>query len=640
MNEFSNGIRMRFPPQFLDELRTRTSLADVIGRKVKLAKKGREHMGLCPFHSEKTPSFTVSEEKGFYHCFGCGAHGDAIAFLTESEGVAFPEAVERLAGEAGMEIPQLSPQEEEAYAKRSTLYDVLEVAAGWFENKLATAQGEEARDYLRKRGLSDEVIRHFRIGFAPRSRNALKDALLGQKIAEDQLVESGMLVKAEEKDRTYDRFRNRIIFPIADARGRVVAFGGRAMGSETKAKYLNSPETPLFHKGDMLYNLAGARKAAFEKSEVIVAEGYMDVIALHQAGFPQAVAPLGTALTEAQIGLLWRLAPEPVLCFDGDKAGVRAAGRALERALPLLKPGHSLRFALLPQNEDPDSLIQREGAGAFARVLSGALSLSDMLWRMVTQGVDISTPERRAGLEKKALDAIAPIDDEKVRGYYMRDFRDRLFHTFRPEKTRLASRFGSAGRGTPAHRRKNHLKSNLLVGTPLGRAAGEAPVHSYIEELLVVTLLNHPALLIVHHEDLVGLDLAAPELDRLRRAILEATEEDSTLDPERLRDHLLEKGFHALYMRLTESQAMKSDWFAWPDAALADAEKGWIQTLKRYRRITTLQQEYEAVQEELSRDTTAEGFSRLMALQEEIQANSGNESDLEGYGLASERPVT
>ncbi len=630
---------MRFPPQFLDELRTRTSLADVIGRKVKLTKKGREHTGLCPFHSEKTPSFTVSEEKGFYHCFGCGAHGDAIAFLTESEGVAFPEAVERLAGEAGMEIPQLSPREEEAFARRSTLYDVLEAAAGWFENKLATPQGEEAREYLKKRGLSDEVIRHFRIGFAPRSRNALKDTLLGQKITEDQLVESGMLVKAEDKDRTYDRFRNRIIFPIADARGRVVAFGGRAMGSETKAKYLNSPETPLFHKGDMLYNLAGARKAAFEKSEVIVAEGYMDVIALHQAGFEQAVAPLGTALTEAQIGLLWRLAPEPVLCFDGDQAGVRAAGRALERALPLLKPGHSLRFALLPHNEDPDSLIQREGATAFTRVLEAALSLSDMLWRLVTQGVDISTPERRAGLEKKVFDAIGPIRDEKVRGFYMRDFRDRLFHTFRPQKTSLSSRFGPAGagqrRGRPGGR-----KSNMLVGTPLGRAVGEAPVHAHIEELLVVTLLNHPALLIAHHEDLVGLDLANPELDRLRRAILEATERDSTLDPEGLRDHLLEKGFQALYMRLTESQVMKSDWFAWSDAALADAEKGWIQTLKRYRRITTLQQEYEAAQEELSRNTTQEGFSRLMALQEEMQANSGNESDLEGYGLASERPVT
>lgn len=433
---------MRFPPQFLDELRTRTSLAQVIGRKVKLVKKGREHMGLCPFHSEKTPSFTVSEEKGFYHCFGCGAHGDAIAFLTESEGIAFPEAVERLAGEAGMEIPQLSPQEEEAYAKRSSLYDVMEVAVGWFENKLASPQAEEARNYLTRRGLTGETIGHFRLGFAPRSRSLFKEAMLAKKIAEDQLVESGMLVKAEDKDRTYDRFRNRIIFPITDARGRTVAFGGRAMGSDTKAKYLNSPETPLFHKGDMLYNLAGARKAAFEKSEVIVAEGYMDVIALHQAGFTHAVAPLGTALTEAQIALLWRMAPEPVLCFDGDKAGVRAAGRALERALPLLKPGHSLRFALLPDGEDPDSLIQREGAAAFARVLGGALSLSDMLWRLVSQGVDISTPERRAGLEKKAFDAVGPIRDEKVRGFYMRDFRDRLFQIFGPKKRACPTNLG------------------------------------------------------------------------------------------------------------------------------------------------------------------------------------------------------
>lgn len=624
---------MRFPPQFLDELRTRISLADVIGRKVKLVKKGREHTGLCPFHSEKTPSFTVSEEKGFYHCFGCGAHGDAIAFLTDLEGLAFPEAVERLAGEAGMEIPRLSREEEEAYSKRSSLYDVLEVATGWFENKLASSQGEEAGDYLKRRGLSGKTIGHFRLGFAPRSRSAFKEALLARKIAEDQLIESGMLVKPEDKDRTYDRFRNRIIFPITDARGRVVAFGGRAMGSETKAKYLNSPETPLFHKGEILYNLAGARKAAFEKSEVIVAEGYMDVIALHQAGFENAVAPLGTALTETQIGLLWRLAPEPVLCFDGDKAGVRAAGRALERALPLLKPGHSLRFALLPQNEDPDSLIQREGAAAFARVLGGALSLSDMLWRLVSQGVDISTPERCAGLEKKAFDAIGPIRDDKVRGFYMRDFRDRLFHTFRPEiKKRLSSRFGAKG--------SSSRKPSGITGTPLGRGAGKASVLAHREKLLLLTALNHPALMIAHQEDLAGLDLVTQELEQLKKAILEATESDSTLDAEHLRDHLVEMGFQALYMRLTESILMRRDWFAWPDAALADAETGWLQTLKSYRRLTSLQKELEALEEEFSRNTTEEGFSRLVALQEEMQVNSGNESDLEGYGLASERPVT
>ncbi len=540
-----------------------------------------------------------------------------------------------------MEIPQLSREDEEAYAKRSTLYDVLEVATGWFENKLESSVGEEAKDYLKMRGLNAATIGHFRLGFAPRSRTAFKEALLARKIGEDQLVESGMLVKPEDKNRTYDRFRNRIIFPISDARGRIIAFGGRAMG-DARAKYLNSPETPLFHKGEILYNLAGARKAAFEKSDVIVAEGYMDVIALHQAGFENAVAPLGTALTEAQIALLWRLAPEPVLCFDGDKAGVRAAGRALERALPLLKPGHSLRFALLPRDEDPDSLIQREGAAAFARVLGGALSLSDMLWRLVSEGVDISTPERCAGLEKKAFDAIGPIRDEKVRGFYMRDFRDRLFQTFRPAKKNFSNRFGPARKGLSRGQRNSYgrPKSNLLVATPLGRSGGEAPVHTRIEELLMLTLLHHPALLIAHHEDLAGLELATPELDRLCRAILEATESDSALDTGHLKDHLVEKGFAALYMRLTESQSMKSDWFAWPDAALVDAEKGWMQTLKRYRRITTLQREYEALQDELSRNTTDEGFSRLMALQEEMQANSGNESDLEGYGLASERPVT
>ncbi|MCH8862864.1 MAG: DNA primase [Proteobacteria bacterium] len=664
---------MAFSEQFLEELRARAGLADVISRRVKLARKGREHLGLCPFHKEKTPSFTVNEEKGFYHCFGCGAHGSVFDFVMETDGLTFPEAVEKLAGEAGLEVPRATPEDRERQKQRQTLFDVTEKACLFFERRLRMPEGKKALDYLKRRGLGDDVIKRFRLGFAPDGRGVLKTALAKDGIPENLMVGAGLIIQPEDQEartgpggsgdtpgpeartgtqkpkrETYDRFRGRVMFPITDPRDRVIAFGGRVLesppaGPETDKsaapKYLNSPETALFQKGRVLYGQKLASGPARKAGIVIVTEGYTDVIALHRAGFEYAVAPLGTALTETQIGLLWRLAPEPVLCFDGDKAGVRAAGRALERALPLLKPGHSLRFALLPQNEDPDSLIQREGAAAFARVLGGALSLSDMLWRLVSQGVDISTPERCAGLEKKAYDAIGPIRDEKVRGFYMRDFRDRLFQTFRPKKMRLSGRFGPTGMAARAGQGRQ-AKSNLLVSTPLGRGAGEEPVHRRIEELLMLTLLSHPAILVAHHEDLAGLDMATPEMDRLCRAILEATESDSGLDTGRLKDHLVEKGFEALYMRLTESASLKSDWFAWPEAALVDAEKGWVQTLKRYRRITTLQKEYEALEDELSRNTTEECFSRLMALQEEMQVNSGNESDLEGYGLASERPVT
>ncbi|MGE5545495.1 MAG: DNA primase, partial [Solirubrobacterales bacterium] len=341
---------MAFPPQFLDELRVRVPLAGVVGRRVKLARKGREHQGLCPFHNEKTPSFTVNEDKGFFHCFGCGAHGDAIGFEMRAGHLSFTEAVERLASELGLEVPAATPEERRQEQRRASLHDAMEAACVFFEHQLLGPAGREGLAYLKNRGLSDATIARFRLGWAPDSREALKGALMSDRLPEAMLVEAGLLKKPEHGGASFDLFRGRVTFPITDRRGRVIAFGARTMGDH-QPKYLNSPETPLFHKGSTLYGLAHAREQARTRGVALAVEGYMDVIALHQAGFDYAVAPLGTALTEEQIQELWRLADEPILSFDGDSAGQRAMARAAERALPILVPGKSLRFAVLPHPE-------------------------------------------------------------------------------------------------------------------------------------------------------------------------------------------------------------------------------------------------------------------------------------------------
>ena len=416
---------MGFTPSFLDELRLRNSLVDVISRRVKLIRRGREFTGLCPFHNEKSPSFTVSEEKGFYHCFGCGAHGDVITFIMEKEGLTFPEAVERLAHDAGMEMPEWTPQDKEKEKARAGLADVNEAAASWFQDQLVSGRGSAARTYVQKRGLKENTIRSFALGYAPSGRTLLKQALEAKGFDEALCIEAGLLIKPEDGE-SFDRFRNRLMFPIRDRRGRVIAFGGRAMDADAPAKYLNSPETPLFHKGTTLYNLDLAQKAARDQAQIIVAEGYMDVIALSEGGLSHAVAPLGTALTEDQLRMLWRLSPEPLLCFDGDKAGIRAAFRAAERALPMLKPGYSLRFALLPDGEDPDTLIRRQGRQAVEQVLERATPLMDLLWDHLLEQADLSTPERRAALSKNAYSYARQVQDNDVRRFYEDEIRTRL----------------------------------------------------------------------------------------------------------------------------------------------------------------------------------------------------------------------
>src|SRR4051812_2524305 len=433
---------MRFTPQFLEELRERLPASEVVGRRVKLKKAGREYKGLSPFQQEKTPSFFVNAGKQAWFDFSSGLNGNIFDFVMKTEGVSFPEAVERLASMAGMALPAATPDAARHEQRRKTLHDVMELAAKFFADTLASRNGAKARGYLGDRAITPATQLQFRLGYALPDRFALKEHLGAQGISTDDMVEAGLLIGGEEIPVPYDRFRDRVMFPITDSRGRVIAFGGRAMDKDAPAKYLNSPETPLFHKGDNLYNLGPARQAAHDGAPLVVVEGYVDVIAMVGAGFGASVAPLGTALTENQLALLWRMADEPILCFDGDKAGQKAAWRAADLALPHLKPGKSLRFALLPEGQDPDDLARSGGRGAIEEVIGAARGLADVIWSREVEGGSFATPERRAALEARINELSNGIRDEVVRRYYREDLAERLRRTFAPDGGR-----GNYGRG-------------------------------------------------------------------------------------------------------------------------------------------------------------------------------------------------
>lgn len=425
---------MRYPPQFLDRLRQHFRLSEVIGRYLSLRKAGREFHALCPFHNEKTPSFTINDEKAFYHCFGCGAHGDVISFIKDKEGISWNQAVESLARDAGLELPRVTPQMREKMHQNETLYQILEKTSNWFSQRLSLAGGTEAREYLKRRSLSAETQAGFRLGYAPEAREGLKSHLLGLGFAPRDIEAAGVL-STNDSGVSYDKFRGRVMFPIRDVTGRVVGFGGRLLvKSEHAPKYLNSPHTALFDKGRMLYNADQARVHAARGKPLLVGEGYMDVIALHQAGFEAAVAPLGTAVTQEHLRLLWQLADEPVMCLDGDPAGLRAMQRVVTLAVPLLKPGKSLRFCLLPAGEDPDSLIASRGPSAMQEALTQALPLVEMLWRMEVEAHPVSTPEQRAAKEQRLLQAVESIEDMGVRRAYRDAMRQRFWEFGRQRK--------------------------------------------------------------------------------------------------------------------------------------------------------------------------------------------------------------
>ncbi|MGE0260678.1 MAG: DNA primase [Alphaproteobacteria bacterium] len=591
---------MAFPPGFLDELRSRVSLADLVGRRVRLARRGREHSGLCPFHNEKTPSFYVVEDKGFFHCFGCGAHGDAIGFVMRADNLDFIEAVERLAGEAGIAVPQQTPQERERAQRQKTLLDALAAAAGFYEAQLWRPVGAPARDYLTRRGLDEETIRRFRLGWAPEDRQSLRRTL-GGDFPEALLCEAGLVRIPEDGGTPYDWFRGRVMFPIGDRAGRIIAFGGRALGDE-QPKYLNSPDTPVFEKGRNLYGWAAARAnlARDPDSAVILVEGYMDVIALHRAGFGGAVAPLGTALTDAQLHELWRLAPEPVLCFDGDAAGQRAARRALVRALPLLQPGRSLRFAELPFGEDPDSLLRTAAPGAFARVVAAACPLSEMLWRAELNAGAVDTPERRADLERRLMTQAGLIADRSVQNEYRRFLRDRLF--------------GFARAAAPA--RRVHRRPVVRSGAAAADVAPPLPPPSgrRNRELVLGIFIAHPALIDEWVEDLAAIEFPEPELDNLRRSILQVAHAGPGLDAQTLRQHLALCGHAPTLDGLATATARHAGFAVGGGDDPGVIRQGLIETLHLLQ--IGGRGDIEAASRAFAADPSAENARRLMALKE------------------------
>jgi len=597
---------MAFSPQFLDELRDRIGLAEIVGRRVQLTRKGREHSGLCPFHKEKTPSFTLNEEKGFYHCFGCGAHGSAIDFLMQMDGLSFPEAVERLAQDAGMEIPADSPEERARAERRQTLQDVTEKAARFFEQKLRMPEGRAALEYLKGRGLDDATIARFRLGFSPDGRGLLRGALSREGASDELMVGAGLLIRPDDPGREpYDRFRGRVMFPITDRRGRVIAFGGRILGAG-EPKYLNSPETPLFHKGRVLYGLAEAAAPARKAGTVIVTEGYMDVIALHRAGLGHAVAPLGTALTEEQIQLLWKVVAEPVLCFDGDNAGKRAAMRAAERVLPLLTPGHTLRFAELPPGEDPDSLVAARGAEAMTEIIAQAQPLSDVLWLMETGGRVPKTPEQRAKAQKALEDHARRIADATVRGHFLKSFKDRLWAGAQGAYGGRGARGG--GRGAAA----------AAMSLPAG-AVRQARIdpHELHERILLATLIGHPGLFDEVGERLGTVAFSAPGLDNLRQEVLKTLAGEAGLDSDAVRRHLRESGCAELLDAVLSPRVYEHAFFAKPETDPETAGEGWDETYALYKNAD-LRHEIQEERQRLSDDTIDENVTKLVSIAERV----------------------
>jgi DNA primase len=643
----NNPRHMRYPPPFLDEIRARLPVSQVAARKVQLKRAGREFKGLSPFKVEKTASFFVNDQKGFYHCFASGEHGDIFTFVMKTEGLSFPEAVERLANEAGLPMPKLGPREEQRTDERARLHAVMEEAQRFFEERLKSAEGAEARRYLEKRSLRRETIARFRLGYAPHSRLALKAHLAHAGFTPAEMAASGMLIAGEDIPVPYDRFRHRVMFPITDLKGRVIAFGGRALEPKAPAKYLNSPETPLFHKGTVLFNAAGARQYAHDRGQMIVVEGYMDVLALSEAGFDQAVAPLGTALTEEQVTLLWRMVPVPVLCFDGDSAGRKAAFRAVDTVLPQLKPGFSVAFAFLEGGLDPDDLIRQQGPQAFASTLQRTRTLFDVLWEREEMRFPLVTPEERASFEVRLKALAMRIADPTVRGQYEKEVKETLWARNRLLITAVAGNAGRrAGAETVGRQRRNNAqldwrirerarlglasrRSGLapsFVSNELAKRSGQVPQR---EALLMRTLLNHPWLLEEHAEEIAALPFTAPGLIRLRDGLLMLQASDNSLDRHELRSQLeglsLDKAVDLVERAVTH----KSDKFAEADADRAEVETGWRHALALHKRQLGLRKALEAAERAWHEEGSEDALARICEIQRLMAGSEATEASPE-----------
>jgi DNA primase len=640
---------MALSPAFLEELRSRTPLTAVVSRRVKLARSGRQMKGCCPFHNEKTPSFYVYEDG--YHCFGCGAHGDAITFVMQTQGAAFMEAVEQLAAEAGLDVPKPTQAAAEAERRQHDLAAVLQAALGSYQRRLGLPEGRHALAYLRGRGLTDDTIRRFGLGWSGEGRGALHADLARDGITQDQLVEAGLMRRDEDSGRIYDLFFNRVMFPIRDRRGRVISFGGRILG-DGQPKYVNGPETVLFSKRRNLYALDLAREAVRGGAPLVVVEGYMDVIALHQAGFGAAVAPLGTALTEEQLEELWRLSPSPVLCFDGDAAGARAAARAAELSLPLLAPDRTLQLATLPGGEDPDTLVRRQGVAGFQAVLTAARPLSDALYDLLREASGNATPEQRAAFRTRLDQAARRIPDKTLSDEYLDALRGRFYAERRSAR---ATRSGTQGArsGTPGSRsgplgtRSGTFGSHPGTGgfrpgtagwsgeiaprmppRPLPSAGGTDHERARI---LTAILLRHPALL--HDVDHAYAAMAlTPALAALRDAIRGWADHADALDSQALIDHLTESGLQADAEQVLAGVPVPLPACASPAAMPAEAEDGWWHIFG-FLNLDHLREEVKLAESEAAANLTQETQRRALSLKAALNKVMAGEPD--GVELAA-----
>jgi DNA primase len=599
---------MALPNGFLEELRNRTPMAPLVGRRVKLQRSGRQWKGCCPFHGEKTPSFYIYEDA--FHCFGCGAHGDAISFVMQSQGLEFMDAVRQLAAEAGLEVPKATPEAAVVERRRLDLYEVMARVEAAFQRRLNLPEGQAARTYLMRRGLTDETIRTFGLGWSGAGRGGLIEELGREGIAPAALQEVGLLRETED-GRLRELFYERVMFPIRDRVGKIISFGGRILG-DGQPKYVNGPETLLFSKRRTLYGLDRARIGVREKARLVVVEGYMDVIALHQAGFTGAVAPLGTALTEEQLEVLWRVSDSPVLCFDGDAAGARAAIRAVDVALPHLTVTRSLNLMVL-SGEDPDSFIRRAGPSAFGALLDSAPPLSDALYGMLTEGLPTKTPEQRAALHARLVGAAGRIKDPTL----AREYRQMLLDRYYAGRRQTFGKRGTAARVTPTHAR------------PTAQAADATAIDERLR-ILCAILLRHPGLL--HDVGEAFEELALPErLVGLRDAILDWSNGCEVLDSAALTDHLTRSGLSAELAYAVAPLPMPLPACASAAAMPAEAEEGWWQIFGLLHR-ERLEEECLAAREEFSQNPTEVTQRKLIALTQARAALNRGEQATENDG--------
>ena len=610
---------MAFPPGFLDEIKSRVSLSHVAGKKVtwdsrKSNPAKGDYWAPCPFHQEKTPSFHVDDAKGFYYCFGCHEKGDIVGFTMATENLSFIEAVERLAGEAGLEMPTRDPKAREKSDARTRLVAVMETATQFFRLQLKTAAADQARDYLTKRGLNEDHQTRFEIGFASNTRTALTDHLKGKGISDEDIITAGLAIKPDDGSKPFDRFRNRIIFPIRDPQNRAIAFGGRALDPNARAKYLNSPETPLFDKGRTLYNFSPAREASGKSGALIVAEGYMDVIALVTHGFAHTIAPNGTAITPDQLRLMWRIAPEPIIALDGDQAGQRAAARLIDIALPLLEAGKSLRFSVLPTGLDPDDLLRQQGPAAMQTLFDKSKPLFDLMWERETGAAPLDTPERRAAFDQRLKSILHSIEDASVRRHYDAEIRTRRRALFTPQQTnprqnifsRGASR-GPAKRGAAAR----PIPPSLGTKNSALATAGSDAIATRMRETTILGLcLAHPIIISACESALESVVFQTPELAQLRDALITHSASDGNAQGSKsLKDKIISQiGPHGLEMVETSNHLKTHPLIKSGTDALV-VQAALLDDISRHRAILGRSSENLDAQSDITSDHQDEGLT-------------------------------